>query len=442
MKPFLFILRTLLLLVLSLPLLLAVMMLSREPLVPATPPLTSQETDRVQQLLIDNDPRRLLDEQEQRIILKEGDADVLLRYLLAETGLDREVHGRIDIEEGLAILELSSSLPASWLDTWLNIRITFRDDRQPLIIADARIGTLELPAPLLDFLLDDFLTRFADDPNVRMLTSLVDTIEHVDLNPDLVVITGQWNDDGISMFSEQARDFLLSAEEQDLIGDYYHLLIDTETALLAENRERVSLNVLMAPLFQQAFERAMDGIDPVRENRALLLALALYMSDMDLDRLVGEADETISNHQRRVMVTLHSRLDLAQHLAISAAISASASASLAEIISVYKEVHDARYRSGFSFDDLTANQTGIALGNIATADHSSAHRLQRMLRGVSDENQYMPDITQAEVMNESAFAEYYSDQQSEAFVERLEGINDSIVERPVFAAFERDLSGI
>lgn len=427
---------------LSLPLLLAVMMLSREPLVPVTTPLTSQETDRVQQLLIDNDPRRLLEEQEQRIVLKEGDADVLLRYLLAETGLNREVHGRIDIEEGLAILELSHALPAGWMNTWLNIRLTFRDDRQPLTIADARIGTLELPAPLLDFLLEDFLTRFADDPNVRMLMSIVDTIEHVDLDPDLVVITGQWDDEGISTVSEQARDFLLSAEEQTRIGDYYHLLINTETALLAANRDRVSINALMAPLFRQAYERAMDGIDPVLENRALLLALALYMSDMDLDRLVGEADETISNHQRRLMVTLHSRLDLAQHLAISAALSASASASLAEIISVYKEMHDARYRSGFSFDDLTANQTGIALGNIATADHSSAHRLQSMLRDVTDETQYMPAIPQTEVMNESAFAEYYSDQQSVAFVERLEGINDSIVERPVFAAFDRDLSGI
>lgn len=427
---------------LSLPLLLAVMMLAREPLVPAAAPLSSQEIDRVQQLLIENDPRRLLDEQEQHIILKEGDADILLRYLLSETGLKQDIQGRIDIEEGVAILELSRSLPAGWLDTWLNIRVTFRDDQQTLAITEARIGTLELPRPLLDFLLDDLLERFADDPNVRLLISITETIEAVDLDPDLVVITGQWDDEGIFAVSEQARDFLLSEADQARIVDYYHLLMDTEAQLLAANRRRVSINDFMAPLFQQAYQLSLDASDPIQENRAVLLALALYMSNLDLARVMGDVDEAISTHQRSLMVTLNTRVDLAQHLAISAAIAASASASLAEIISIYKEVHDARYRSGFSFDDLTANQAGLALANIATADHTSAQQLQDMLRENHDETLYMPSTPRNESMNESAFAEYYGDQQSAAFLQRLANINDSIAERPLFTAFDREQSGI
>ena len=429
-------------LVLSLPLLLAVMMLAREPLVPAAAPLSSQELDRVQQLLIDNDPRRLLDEQEQHIILKEGDADILLRYLLSETGLKQDIQGRIDIEEGVAILELSRPLPAGWMDTWLNISVTFRDDEQTLAITEARIGTLELPRPLLDFLLDDLLERFADDPNVRLLISITETIEAVDLDPDLVVITGQWDNEGIFAVSEQARDFLLSEADQARIVGYYHLLMDTEAELLAANRRRVSINDFMAPLFQQAYQQSQDAGDPIQENRALLVALALYMSNLDLARLMGNVDEAISNHQRNLMVTLNTRVDLAQHLAISAAIAASASASLAEIISIYKEVHDARYRSGFSFDDLTANQAGLALANIATADQNSAQQLQDMLRENHDETLYMPNTPRNESMNESAFAEYYGDQQSPAFLQRLANINDSIAERPLFTAFDREQSGI
>src|SRR5699024_6228025 len=130
------------------------------------------------------------------------------------------------------------------------------------------------------------LEGFADDPTVRLLISLTETIEAVDLDPDLVFITGARDDGGILDVSEQTRDFLLSEADQARIVDYYHLLMDTEAQLLAANRRRVSINDFMAPLFQQAYQLSLDASDPIQENRAVLLALALYMSNLDLARVM------------------------------------------------------------------------------------------------------------------------------------------------------------
>ena len=39
---------------------------------------------------------------------------------------------------------------------------------------------------------------------------------------------------------------------------------------------------------------------------------------------------------------------------------------MANMLSIYKEVHDSRSNSGFSFSDITANQIGTRIGELAT----------------------------------------------------------------------------
>ena len=97
------------------------------------------------------------------------------------------------------------------------------------------------------------------------------------------------------------------------------------------------------------------------ERESVLQALSLYVNDSDISTLL--AGRSPSATPRRINVTIQRRSDLAQHFTTSAAITASVGANIAGILSNSKEDYDARYRTGFSFSDLTANIAGVALGN-------------------------------------------------------------------------------
>jgi hypothetical protein len=114
---------------------------------------------------------------------------------------------------------------------------------------------------------------------------------------------------------------------------------------------------------------------------AFLLALGIALDDSLLLRqsLVTGAlwrkVETDGERLRRLRVlgepTLYGRHDLAQHFAVSAALTASSGAAAAETAGILKEMLDARAGgSGFSFADLAADFSGIAFARRLLAQPS------------------------------------------------------------------------
>lgn len=103
---------------------------------------------------------------------------------------------------------------------------------------------------------------------------------------------------------------------------------------------------------------------------ALLLALGIALDDSSLLRsnlltrgLWRKVEPDSARKQRLAVLgspTLHGRHDLAQHFAVSAALTAVASPQAAESAGLLKEMLDARGGSGFSFADLSADFAGIA----------------------------------------------------------------------------------
>ena len=124
-------------------------------------------------------------------------------------------------------------------------------------------------------------------------------------------------------------------------------------------------------------------------NASVQLTLALYLSGKDPSRLLGEKYHAPTS----IHPTLAGRRDLAQHFAISAALTGVADSHIANVIGIFKEVQDSQGGSGFSFADLTADRAGVRFAEQAIASATSARDVQRRVASLDVESAIMPSIT-------------------------------------------------
>jgi hypothetical protein len=123
---------------------------------------------------------------------------------------------------------------------------------------------------------------------------------------------------------------------------------------------------------------------------AFLLALGIALDDSTLLRtnlLTGglwRKVEPEDARKKRLEVlgepTLHGRHDLAQHFAVSAALTAAAGPQAAENAGIMKEMLDSRGGSGFSFADLAADFAGIAFARLLLDKPSRLADIEKTFR--------------------------------------------------------------
>jgi uncharacterized protein YfiM (DUF2279 family) len=144
----------------------------------------------------------------------------------------------------------------------------------------------------------------------------------------------------------------------------------------------------MQHLFSLARHRTQSGLDPVEENRALLLVLGSWAMNRGMGHLLSP--ETQKRRIQSFRLVLNKRRDLAQHFMVSAAIASNSDTMLADAVGLFKEVHDSEHGSGFSFADLAADRAGTRFGEEATRSDSSARRIQLLLASGVAESDIMP----------------------------------------------------
>ncbi|MFV2066838.1 MAG: hypothetical protein ACC645_07625, partial [Pirellulales bacterium] len=122
---------------------------------------------------------------------------------------------------------------------------------------------------------------------------------------------------------------------------------------------------------------------PVNENRAALLAMAILAGDTRIEALVGPViDGDVRREAQRRMrnFRLYGRVDWEKHLVISAALTLLLDEAMDEAIGLMKERLDsAGGGSGFSFSDLMADRAGSRLARRAVRNEASARGLQDAL---------------------------------------------------------------
>jgi len=418
----------------SLPLIIVLLTLDVLPGVPSNAVLDQGQVNEVQQLLIDHDPRRLLASEFQEVRLTEPELNALTTYIKSNNPVFDAVNTRIGLDEDAVSVGLSIPLDLMGLQRYFNLTLGFTHINGKLVLKQLDAGALGLPAVILSPLGKVIASRLAEDPNYQLVSTFMNSLHFQDINARRMVIVLDWQGDNRQLLEDQARRAFVSAREAQRLVFYQEKLVDT-IAALPESAGTIGLNDLFRPIFLFANINSVAGADPVAENRAAFIVLSTYLADFNLEQLVGtDLDIPVP---RPLKVVIERREDLARHVSGSAAISASAGASMAELLSVYKEVHDSRYRTGFSFTDIAANQAGSLLGMLATRSTEDALLFQQIMMDSESPGDYLPQLGTYDGMTEAEFIEQYGSRESEAYRMRLKNISDSIAARPFYQSFSR-----
>lgn len=424
---------------LGLTIVLLFLALQRNATVTPVLPMTENERSTVEQLLVDATPGDLHDAELHLLSLDSGELDLLLRYIAESVGRDADLFSRISLPGQELLAELSLPVQSRLIPLYINIRARFVSTGETLSLRTLRVGNLQIPGTWVHGLAGIVEQRYlAEIPSYRGIQELLDSVRHVEIAANRLQLELEWDPDLLVQLRHQAQQFLVTTADQERMARYHRELTQIINAV-PETTRAIPLSALLAPLFTKAAEISMAGGDPVAENRSLLLAAAAYVNEEEIEQWLGSELTAAIPGPRWIEVRVQRRQDLAQHIMSSAAIAASAGMGVARIISSVKENYDARYRSGFSFSDLTANTAGMALGNLATRSRSTAEELQRRMSNVKSDAEILPQLDgNRDGMSESDFSARYRHENSAEYRTRLTEIENLIYQQPLFAGLPHD----
>ena len=430
-------LRPLIVLAASTPIIMLLLSIETGPIVNSADSLTAEEITRIEQLLIESAPSSPGTPGRQSIDLNVDELNLFLDYGLNLLDLSRAWATQLSLEEGLLQSEVSIEILSDWIPLYLNINSEFVQVENRLQLEKVTVGKLQIPDRLVGIglaRLRNNLTRAT--PVFEDINQLIANVEKIDISSSQMQVQIYWDPELIGKISDDAQQLFITDDDRIRIIEYYESINAIATTIPTDIRA-ISLNALLVPLFTEAQERSDNGNDPIDENRSLLQALAIYVSNEDLSQLVGETMAAEVPRAKFIEVRLQRRQDLAQHVSSIAAISALAGAELAKFLSTTKEAYDARYRSGFSFSDLTANTVGVTLAKYLTANSASAIEMQRRLSKILTESDYMPEVgNNRDGISETDFNAIYIDRNSTEYNQRLEEIQSLIDARPLFQGLQ------
>lgn len=434
-------LKSLLVLLVSMPFIVLVLALETTPEFESQPNLSASELNQIEQILLESAPASRFRVSQQQVRLDADQLNLILRYGLQLLELTPHWGGQITLEDGIISANLSISLSGPLSPFYLNVEGQLTSESGQIALQQLALGNFVLPQQLLDFAINRFTANLdAGNTGYADLQQLISSIEQASIDRDELSFLVPWQPELMSRISSEAQQLFISDADRNRILFYYDTIKNVVSTIPVDLRA-VSLNTFLVPLFSAARDASEVSGDPVSENRAVLQALAVYVNNENIGQLIGTDAASAVTTANFIEVRLQRRQDLAQHVMSVAAISASAGASLAQLLSTTKEAYDARYRSGFSFSDLTANSVGVAMADFATQSPESAVEFQRRMIALEAESEYMPPVgNNRDGLTEADFSEQYTDRTSDEYRQRLEQIQELIYQQPLFQNFNQNQS--
>lgn len=327
------------------------------------------DVQRARMLMAQNDPRRGKAGVLRTVRLTGADLTLLLQYAAEHAHLQGV---SIDLSDGEAVLTASLEGPSTPFGKWLNIEALFIDTMGMPAVDRLRVGRLPLPRFVSARAVEWALHRYGADAALKSANAMVRSVA---ITPSGVSIGYVLNHDAVG----QVRGMLMTDEDVTRLRIYTLRLAQIVAA--TPPRARISLPELLTPMFRLETERASEG-DAEQETRALLLALALYVTNHSPARYLGGVASWATPVRR--VVTLAGRDDFPKHFLVSAVLSAEAGGVLADAVGLSKEVDDSHGGSGFSFNDIAADRSGTQFGLLAISD--PARLRSAMARSVSEQD--------------------------------------------------------
>ena len=425
--------RSAIILFLTGPLAIFISTLQTQPTIPENKPLTSREITTLENLILNLAPESLNEPSIVNTSMDVSDLNLLLRHSLRLTNLSDRWNARVLAEKKTIHYDLNWRPPLESISLYINFSGSFRRENDQLKLYELGVGNLQIPnswaGPLAEFVESTVLDSSSSYKTIERFLKKI-TIKSIAASEINIEI--EWEPKFLAELSDHAQRSFISSEDKERIIRHYLLINDIVTTI-PSNVRAISMTELLEPTFAAAYENSIAGSDPLAENRTLLQTLAIYINNDDIVKLIGADAASDLPKARFIEVRLLRRQDLAQHVASVAAITASLGQELAALLSTTKETYDARYSSGFSFSDLTANSVGVALASRAMQDRISAIEMQKRLSELRTESDFMPEIgDNRDGLSESTFTAIYADSSSTEYIQKVDEIKNAIEAKPIF----------
>ena len=403
---------------------------SPQPSVQTSSGISSEQTRELQDLILNALTQSASVQNTYKIYLNSNNSNLVLRYLISSIPITTSSRIKIDLGEDQASIAMSVPLSTNVLGRnfptfFFNIHAVVRpseNETRPLHITTARIGNIPIPSWALRIGLwrvEKLMNGL--DLDTRALSK---KIKLMSVQPEALQFDLVREQNFLDTLISRAQTLFVATLDPTRLS-HYSDLINKLVSELPPERKAISVNALLVPLAASAYQKSVTGADPILENKALLSAIAAYVNNTsDSQPTTPPKTQTA---RKKIEVRLHRRLDLAQHVTSAAAITASLGPSIAEMISNTKEIYDARFGSGFSFSDLTANKVGIRLARLMTETQAGALEMQLRLSEVNSELDYMPFIgSNIDGIREEEFSKIYQNRNSEQYRQKVFEINNLI----------------
>ena len=326
---------------------------------------------------------------------------------------------------------MSLRLVQNPLGEYVNLVFSIGQSSTGLSVDSLSVGPLELPGQWLLPLAARLTDTFLKDQQASLLLA---SIRGLRIEGDTALLSVLPPPDVKGQLKQALKTLQASRlppGEQQRVIHYYDLLVGIGGQ--GQRRSR-SLSDFMTPLMTEASNRRSQS-SAVVENRAVIWALAIYLSYGAMETLVGD----LVSDQRTLVrpasrVTLGARWDLMAHFIYSAGITLATQQGIGIAAGEFKELLDSgKGGSGFSFADLAADRAGVRFVDAATGSEATARQVQQVIIANLGEESFFPDITGlVEGLREEQFRQQYGSTQSERYRQQVDLIDQRIERLPVY----------
>jgi hypothetical protein len=395
---------------LLLPLIVAIFAVDRAPFLPEGKAALESDYQRAKTLFTRLDPAAIKNDRRTVVTFTEAELNGALATIARGTKKIRAL-AAVSPDYGLLVgVSAELPLPENRIGRFVNIRATLAPTAQGFDVDRLAIGQIEVPHRLI---LPTFRAAVDWLAGPGKGEAMLASVRQLKTEGKLVTVV---YDPPMSMARDIAAKVQTKIRGSDpqVIRVYYARIAETTHSF---RQGETSLASFLVPLFRQARERSAAG-DAANENRAAILALALYFGDPRVEKLVGAVipPELAARAQAKDHVRLGGRHDYLQHFVTSAGLRLAGGKEFADVLGTVKEIDDSDGGSGFSFTDLAADRAGVRFAEVAVASPAEARRVQEALSGYIGERDFFPEVADLpEGLTADEFRERYGDTRRPAY---------------------------
>lgn len=350
----------------------------------------------------------------------------------------KRLKGRVNVTPFGIKGAFTFKLPNNPFGHYVNLAGTIIPSQSGLIISNLSIGDIELPGDLAVLIAEIVMNRLLSGKATG--TRLVKSIESITVYKSRVTLVyhvipnlRQIVDDTKGR-AKDIRDDLALLGDPTTIKLYYLKLCDFHKNVTRAGEGKISLGLYLNTAFSFAEKRSLIGEGPANENKAGLLALAIFLGSTNFNSVVGAIDKETQQRCQPYgrKIVLANRTDLRLHFIYSAALKVISDSGMSFAIGEFKEMLDSQEGgSGFSFADLAADRSGIRFAELAL-DSFGALQVQRMSAEFKQEQVFFPSISALQEGIPQKLFEQRGGIEGDDYKKILALINDRIEKLPLY----------